>query len=68
VATPVPNLLMEYAMRIRCAGRPWRGVNTNQNAWYLECFMDEVARAAGNDPLEFRHAPLMPTIRSTWRS
>ncbi|HEX7605510.1 MAG TPA: molybdopterin cofactor-binding domain-containing protein, partial [Usitatibacter sp.] len=33
---------------------PWRGVNTNQNGVYLECFMDEVARAAGKDPLEFR--------------
>src|SRR2546429_7074094 len=35
---------------------PWRGVNTNQNAVYIECFMDEVARAAGKDPLEFRRA------------
>ena len=35
---------------------PWRGVNTNQNAVYMECFMDEVARAAGKDPLEFRRA------------
>ena len=36
---------------------PWRGVNTNQNGLYMECFMDEVARAAGADPLEFRRAP-----------
>ena len=35
---------------------PWRGVNTNQNGVYMECFMDEVARAAGKDPLEFRRA------------
>ena len=35
---------------------PWRGVNTNQNAVYLECFMDEIAHAAGKDPLEFRRA------------
>jgi len=35
---------------------PWRGVNTNQNAAYMECFIDEVARAAGKDPLEFRRA------------
>jgi isoquinoline 1-oxidoreductase beta subunit len=35
---------------------PWRGVNTNQNAVYMECFMDEVARAAGADPLQFRRA------------
>ena len=32
----------------------WRGVNINQNAIYIECFMDELAQAAGQDPLEFR--------------
>jgi isoquinoline 1-oxidoreductase subunit beta len=32
----------------------WRGVNVNQNAIYLECFMDELAQAVGQDPLEFR--------------
>jgi isoquinoline 1-oxidoreductase beta subunit len=53
----VPNLLIEYAMRnTHVPVGPWRGVNTNQNAVYLECFMDEVARAAGKDPLEFRRA------------
>ena len=35
---------------------PWRGVNTNQNAVYMECFIEEVARAAGADSLEFRRA------------
>ena len=51
----VPNLLVEYAMRnTHVPVGPWRGVNTNQNGVYLECFMDEVARAAGKDPLEFR--------------
>src|SRR6266704_2365350 len=51
----VPNLLVEYAMRnTHVPVGPWRGVNTNQNGVYLECFMDEVARAAGQDPLEFR--------------
>jgi isoquinoline 1-oxidoreductase beta subunit len=35
---------------------PWRGVNTNQNGIFSECFIDEVARAAGKDPLEFRRA------------
>ena len=53
----VPNLLVEYAMRnTHVPVGPWRGVNTNQNAVYLECFMDEIARAAGKDPLEFRRA------------
>jgi isoquinoline 1-oxidoreductase beta subunit len=53
----LPNLRIEYAMRnTHVPVGPWRGVNTNQNALYLECFMDEVARAAGKDPLEFRRA------------
>jgi len=53
----VPNLLIEYAMRnTHVPVGPWRGVNTNQNAVYMECFMDEAARAAGRDPLEFRRA------------
>ena len=53
----VPNLLIEYAMRnTHVPVGPWRGVNTNQNAVYMECFIDEVARAAGADPVEFRRA------------
>jgi len=53
----MPNLLIEYAMRnTHVPVGPWRGVNTNQNAVYMECFMEEVARAAGIDSLEFRRA------------
>jgi isoquinoline 1-oxidoreductase beta subunit len=53
----VPNLLIEYAMRnTHVPVGPWRGVNTNQNAVYMECFMEEAARAAGADSLEFRRA------------
>ena len=53
----VPNLLIEYAMRnTHVPVGPWRGVNTNQNGIYLECFIDEVAKAAGRDPLEFRRS------------
>ena len=53
----VPNLLIEYAMRnTHVPVGPWRGVNTNQNAVYMECFVDEVARAAGKDPLDLRRA------------
>ncbi|MGZ5074918.1 MAG: xanthine dehydrogenase family protein molybdopterin-binding subunit, partial [Usitatibacter sp.] len=52
-----PNFLLEYAMRnTHVPVGPWRGVNTNQNGVYVECFMDEVARAAGRDPLEFRRS------------
>jgi isoquinoline 1-oxidoreductase beta subunit len=53
----VPNLLIEYVMRnTHVPVGPWRGVNTNQNAVYMECFIEEVARAAGKDSLEFRRA------------
>jgi isoquinoline 1-oxidoreductase beta subunit len=51
----IPNLLIDHSMR-----NPhippwfWRGVNNNQNAIYLECFIDEMAHAAGQDPVAFR--------------
>ena len=53
----VPNLLIDHAMR-NPPLRPgfWRGVNNNQNSFYLESFMDELADAAGRDPLEFRRS------------
>jgi isoquinoline 1-oxidoreductase beta subunit len=51
----IPNLLVEHAMRnTHVPPGFWRGVNNNQNAIWLECFMDELAKAAGKDPLEFR--------------
>jgi len=53
----VPNMRIEYAMRnTHLPVGPWRGVNTNQNGIFLECFMDEAAKLAGRDPLEFRRA------------
>ncbi|MBM3372453.1 MAG: xanthine dehydrogenase family protein molybdopterin-binding subunit [Betaproteobacteria bacterium] len=49
------NLRTEYAMRnTHLPVGPWRGVNTNQNGIFLECFMDEAAKLANRDPLEFR--------------
>jgi isoquinoline 1-oxidoreductase subunit beta len=51
----VPNLLVEHSMRNpHVPPGFWRGVNVNHNAIYLECFMDELAQAAGQDPLAFR--------------
>ncbi len=57
----VPNLLIDHAMRNPHI-RPgfWRGVNTNHNSIYTECFIDELAHAAGQDPLEFRRKMLKP--------
>jgi isoquinoline 1-oxidoreductase beta subunit len=51
----VPNLMIDHAMRnTHVPPGFWRGVNINQNAVFIECFMDELAQAAGQDPLEFR--------------
>jgi isoquinoline 1-oxidoreductase beta subunit len=57
----VPNLLIDHAMRNpHVLAGFWRGVNTNQNAVYMECFIDELAAAAGQDPLAFRLKLLKP--------
>ncbi len=51
----IPNLLIDHAMRNpHVPPGFWRGVNINQNAIYVECFMDELAHSVGQDPLEFR--------------
>src|SRR4051812_22256957 len=50
-----PNLLVDHAMRNPPVPPGfWRGVNLNQNAIYLECFLDEVAVATRQDPLALR--------------
>jgi isoquinoline 1-oxidoreductase subunit beta len=51
----IGNLTIDHAMRnTHVPPGFWRGVNINQNAIFLECFMDELAEAAGQDALEFR--------------
>jgi isoquinoline 1-oxidoreductase subunit beta len=51
----VPNILVDHSMRNpHVPPGFWRGVNINQNAIYLECFMDEVAKETGVDTLDFR--------------
>jgi isoquinoline 1-oxidoreductase beta subunit len=55
ISYSIPNLLVDHAMRNPPVPPGfWRGVNVNQNAVYMECFIDELAHAAGKDPLEFR--------------
>ncbi len=51
----IPNLVIDHAMRnTHVPPGFWRGVNHNQNAFYLESFIDELAHTAGKDPLAFR--------------
>ena len=50
-----PNLLIDHAMRnTHVPPGYWRGVNLNQNAIYLESFIDEIAFATKQDPLALR--------------
>jgi isoquinoline 1-oxidoreductase beta subunit len=50
-----PALLIDHAMRNpHVPPGFWRGVNLNQNAIYLECFIDEIAHATKQDPLALR--------------
>jgi isoquinoline 1-oxidoreductase subunit beta len=51
----VENYLVEYAIRIpHVPVGYWRAVNHNQNGFYKECFIDEMAHAAGQDPYQYR--------------
>ena len=54
----VPNQQVDYAMRNgHVPAGYWRAPG-QQNAFYRECFIDELALAAGRDPVEFRLAML----------
>jgi isoquinoline 1-oxidoreductase beta subunit len=51
----IPNYLFEYALTD--TGIPvgfWRSVGNSQNGYITECFVDELAKAGGKDPVEFR--------------
>lgn len=52
----IPNVHVEY-VRAEPPAVPtgfWRGVGPNNNVFATECFMDELARKAGKDPVAFR--------------
>ena len=52
----VPHYLADYAMRnTHVPVGFWRCVNHTQNCFFKECFIDELAHAAGADPYEYRH-------------
>ena len=51
----VPNFTDEYAMRnTHVPPGFWRAVAHTNNPFFRECFIDELAHAAGKDPYEFR--------------
>ena len=61
----IPNLHVEY-VRAEPPAVPtgfWRGVGPNNNVFAIECFMDELARKAGADPIAFRRGMLGKTPR-----
>jgi isoquinoline 1-oxidoreductase beta subunit len=51
----IPNYLADYAIRnTHVPVGFWRCVNHTQNCFFKESFVDEMAHAAGSDPLEYR--------------
>jgi isoquinoline 1-oxidoreductase beta subunit len=61
----IPNLSIEFLLSplpIPCG--PWRSVQNGPNAFVIESFIDELAHAAGKDPLEFRLQNLKNNMRA----
>jgi isoquinoline 1-oxidoreductase beta subunit len=56
----IPNFHVEYVQAEPPAVPTgfWRGVGPNNNVFAVECFMDELARKAGKDPVDFRRSML----------
>jgi isoquinoline 1-oxidoreductase beta subunit len=55
----IPNVRVEYAQRNGAVPVGfWRSVGHSQNPYVRECFIDELAQAAGKDPYEYRRAML----------
>jgi isoquinoline 1-oxidoreductase beta subunit len=51
----VPNYLVDYVItQTPVPVGVWRAINYTQNAFYKECFVDELAHAAGIDPYLYR--------------
>jgi isoquinoline 1-oxidoreductase subunit beta len=55
----IPNILVD--LHAPTSGIPigtWRSVGDSHNAFVVETFLDDIAHAAGRDPLDFRRALL----------
>lgn len=63
----IPNVLVDY--HLQQTGVPvgfWRSVGHSQNAFAVECFLDELAALAKQDPFEYRRrlAAKEPRLRA----
>ena len=62
----IPNLDVEFLIsQLPIPVAPWRSVQNGPNAFVIESFIDELAHAAGKDPLEFRLENLKNNMRAT---
>ena len=61
----IPNWYVEqYLSDLPIPSCPWRSVSNAQNAFVMECIMDELAREAGKDPVAFRLGLLKNNMRA----
>jgi isoquinoline 1-oxidoreductase beta subunit len=61
----IPNLSIEFLLSdLPIPVCPWRSVQNGPNAFVIESFVDELAHAAGKDPLEFR----LQHLKTNWRA
>ena len=59
----IPNVQVDYTAP--ATGTPvsyWRSVGYSQNTYFMEAFLDEMAAAAGKDPVEFRRSLLAGNV------
>ena len=61
----IPNWYVEqYLSDLPIPAAPWRSVQNAPNAFVMESFMDELAKAAGKDPVAFRLELLKNNMRA----
>ena len=61
----IPNYHLDYVVRPTPVPLGvWRAINYTQNAFYKECFIDEMAHAAGTDPYLYRRKLLTNSPRN----
>ncbi len=64
-AYEIPNWHVEQVLSdLPIPAYPWRSVQNAPNAFVMECFIDELAKAAGKDPVEFRLHLLSNNMRA----